>query len=350
MANYPCGFLIRVKILILSFLLGLGACTSVRQAAPPENILLSQQIKNLLHQTLPSVVGVSAVFNYRATDFHHHYSNGRLSPDRNSPTGFRLLPPPAGMTTNSELDFQKINGGGVIIYSEEERAVVITCAHIFTKPDTIDQYERTEAGKGFPFLVARKIKASQSFYASSQANQYFAAEILYADVKADLALLLVQTTKTLGPSFPFPIAASGQIEWGDFVYVIGYPREVKQLTTGVVSEVTFLGTFIVDAVARFGFSGGPVLVVRPGAGLELAGIIRSVPANKIRIVAPPKHLPTGQILNEQDLRELAAQEIDLIDYGTTYASSVDPIKKFLREARAELKQKGIVLEAKYGQD
>ena len=125
---------------------------------------------------------------------------------------------------------------------------------------------------------------------------------------------------------------------------------MKQLSTGVVSRVPFPGAFILDTVARFGFSGGPVFIVRPEGGLELAGVVRGVPANKLRYVAPPKDLPSAQVLNDQDLKGLASQEIDMIDYGTAYAVGIDFIKQFLHEADDVLKRRGIALDSRYVKD
>jgi S1-C subfamily serine protease len=326
------------------------ACGGTRQTVSQENPLASPPAKKWLQEALPAVVGVSAVYNYQLTNFRHQYVDGKLQPEAGSPTGFRLLPPPQGAVAERELDIQKINGGGLIIYRDLEAAVILTCAHVFSKPDTIYHYDRSDTSDARRLLLGRSVQKSKNFYVIGQNNQYLVAEILHRDARTDLALLQVPAALTLGASFTFALAAPDEIEWGDFVYVIGYPREVKQLSTGVVSRVQFPGAFILDTVARFGFSGGPVFILRPESGLELAGVIRGVPANKLRYVAPPKDLPANQILNEQDLRALASQEIDMIDYGTAYAVSSDFIKKFLREANELLRRRGIELDRKYTQD
>ncbi len=325
----------------------LCACGGVRKSPPQEEVFSSAQVKQWLQRALPAVVGVSAVYHYQITNFHHQYVNGKPVPEASSPTGYRLLPRPQGAVVVQELDIQKVVGGGLIIYRDQQNAVILTSAHVFNKPDTINHYDRADTSQALRYILARSIKKKKDFYVIGQNNQYVTAEVLYKDSRQDLALLQASAAATLGVAFPFALAAPGEIEWGDFVYVIGYPREVKQLSTGVVSRVHFPGSFILDTVARFGFSGGPVLVVRPEHGLELAGMVRGVPANKLRYVAPPKEVPSGQVLNEQDLQALASQEIDMIDYGTTYAVGVDFIARFLREANEVLQRKDIVLERKY---
>ncbi|MGH7497149.1 MAG: S1 family peptidase [bacterium] len=326
------------------------ACSGARQVAPQENLLASQQVKKWLQEALTAVVGVSAVYNYQLTSFRHQFAHGKLQPDASSPTGFRLLPPPQGAIAERELDIQRVNGGGLIIYRDLQYAVILTSAHVFNKPDTIYHYDRADTSVSRRLLLGRAVQKSRNFYVINQSNQYLIAEVLHQDQRTDLALLQVPVSAALGTNFPFGLAAPEEIEWGDFVYVIGYPREVKQLSTGVVSRVPFPGAFILDTVARFGFSGGPVFIVRPESGLELAGVVRGVPANKLRYVAPPKDLPAAQVLNDQDLKGLASQEIDLIDYGTTYAVGTDFIKKFLHEADEVLKRRGIELDERYVKD
>lgn len=334
----------RPALAVLGLVMIAAGCGS-RRAQAPEHPLASAQVKKWLQQALPSVLGVSAVYHYQITNFHHELVNGKLQPDAASPTGYRLRSP-HGAVPAREMDMQKINGGGVIIYRDRHQAVVLTSAHIFNKPDTILHYDRTDTGSGRRLLLARAVQKSKSYYVINPSSQYLGAEIWYRDQRADLALLAIEASE-LTMSFPFALAAPGEIEWGDLVYVIGYPREVKQLSTGVVSRVPYPGSFILDTVARFGFSGGPVFIIRPEKGLELAGIIRGVPATRLRYVAPPKDMPPNQVLDKEDLQELAAQEVDLIDYGTTYAVGIDAVTKFLREAKETLQQKGVVLDSKY---
>ena len=267
----------RLRALCSMLTMALCACGGARQTVPQADLLASQQVKKWLQEALPAVVGVSAVYNYQLTTFHHQPADGKLQPDASSPTGFRLFPAPRGVVTARELDIQRVNGGGLIIYRDLQYAVVLTSAHVFNKPDTIYHYDRTDSSVARRLLLGRAVLKSRNFYVISQNNQYMIAEVLHRDQRTDLALLQVAVSTGLGTSFPFALAAPDEIEWGDFVYVVGYPREVKQLSTGVVSRVPFPGAFILDTVARFGFSGGPVFIVRPEGGLELAGVVRGVP-------------------------------------------------------------------------
>ncbi len=83
--------------------------------------------------------------------------------------------------------------------------------------------------------------------------------------------------------------------------------------------------------------------MRPPGELELAGIIRGVPINKLQYVSPPPEIPPGQPLTAEDLTLLTAQEYDQIEYGMVYAVGAERIEKFLRESAPILEKRGIFL-------
>lgn len=340
--------LARSPLVLIITLLNLWNCSGARQSSSPhDSLMFSAKVQASLRTVVQSVVGVAAIFSYRNEIFNHQLRNGQLVPDSTSPTGYLLIPPDKKQNAR-EQETQKVNGVGLIIYRDEQRAAILTSAHILMKPDTIISYYRDSLGRLTGVLQARAIKTSATFFAIGQANQFLTAEIIHADTKSDLALLLVTTTPALGIVFPYELAYDHPVDWGDFTYVIGYPREVRQITSGLVSRISNPGTFVLDVVARHGYSGGPVFVVRPERGLALTGIVRGVPVNKLAYVAPPAGAPaSGQILIKEDLQGLSAQEIDLIDYGTTYAINAEVLGKFLKGSVRMLERSGIILDAKY---
>jgi hypothetical protein len=171
------------------------------------------------------------------------------------------------------------------------------------------------------------------------------AEILFFDPRADLGLVLIKTAPAVGEAFAFSIAYKNEVQWGDLAFTFGYPREIKQLTMGLISPSPYPGTFSMDVVARYGFSGGPVFVVRPGGDLQLAGIVRGVPVTKLRYITPPPEMPAEQNLVAEDLLLSTADEYDLIEYGTVYVVGTEKIGKFLKDSQTKLQQKGIYLPA-----
>lgn len=337
----------RKKSLFALCVLQLWSCSSSQQSIAPYNSqVFSLKVQNALREVVPSIVGVAALFSYRQEIFNHQLRNGLFVPDSSSPTGYLLLPPDKKSNPRQQ-ETQKVNGVGLVLYRDDRRAVVLTSAHILLKPDTISNYFRDKAGRIAQVLQSRSIKTSANFFAIGQSNQFLPAEILYSDAKLDLALLEVTASPTLGTVFPFEPAYEYELDWGDFAYVFGYPREVRQLTSGLVSKVANPGSFVLDVVARQGYSGGPVFVVHPQKGLQLVGMVRGVPVNKLSYIAPPAGLPSGQFLVQDEWQTSSAQEIDLIEYGTTYAIGVEVIGKFLKSGARLLERQGLVLDAKF---
>ncbi len=327
--------------------LGLWNCSGKRPSlSPHDSRTFSLQVQESLRTVIQSVVGVASIFSYRNEFFPHQLVNGQLVPDSTSPTGY-LLQPSEKKSNPREQETQKVNGVGLIIYRGPSEAVILTSAHILFKPDTLTSYYRDSADRLTGVIQARAIKTGANFFVIGQTNQFIGAEIIHADAKADLALIMVNSSAALGMPFPYQLAYAHPVDWGDFAYVIGYPREVRQVASGLVSKTMAPGTFVLDVVARHGYSGGPVFVVHPEKGLDLAGMIRGVPVSKLLFVAPPRNIPSGQALNEKDLQTVTAQEIDLIDYGTTYAINLDVIGKFLKSSAKLLERKGVVLDTKY---
>ena len=119
------------------------------------------------------------------------------------------------------------------------------------------------------------------------------------------------------------------------------------MSSGVTSPSPYPGTFALDAAARFGFSGGPVFVMAPDGGLQLAGIIRGAQVNRIQYVTPPSNALPGQPLSPDDLKELKAEESNTIECGVAYAVDADVIGTFLSAAMPLLDTKGFRLAERF---
>jgi hypothetical protein len=335
----------RVQEFILPALVGFSAlsgCASRdKHVEPADYSLISPRTQEKVRDVVATVVGVTAVADYRFEFFQHEQVEGRFVPEAGSPTGYRLAKIANPILISKKL--QKVNGGGIILYRDDRNTVILTCEHILTSPDTLRTYYRDASGNETKVLASRGIKKRTMHQVINQINQMQSVEVLHADARVDLGLVLVATSPTLGAPFRYRIAYQNEVKWGDLAFVFGYPREIKQLTIGMISPAPYPGTFSLDVVGRFGFSGGPVFVVRPGGELELAGIIRGVPVNKLQYVAPPPEVPPGQPLTADDLTLLTAQEYDQIEYGMVYAVGAERIGKFLKESAPILEKKGIFL-------
>jgi hypothetical protein len=111
----------------------------------------------------------------------------------------------------------------------------------------------------------------------------------------------------------------------------------------MVSPSRYPGNFVIDAVTRFGYSGGPVFVVDADGDLALAGIVRAMAAEEIEFLAPPPDVPPGKQLLPEELARVRARRRHLIEYGTTFGIEADRIGQFLLQCRGMLEGRGIVL-------
>ena len=323
-----------------------GCGNSTGPAVQLDSVFYSNKVQGWLRQTVPSVVGVSTIFIYDVETFNHQLVNGVFVSDPTSPSGYLLAGGDSARVILSDQR-ERVNGVGLIIYRDEFKAAVLTNAHLITREDTALTYFRNSEGELTNVLYSRATRRSTSNYVIGQVEQFIQAEVLSADEKTDLGLLLVTSSPALGIEYSFGVSPPQSLKWADFAYVFGNPRETKQLTSGIISPLSQRGFFIIDAVARSGFSGGPVLVVRPDKGLELAGIISGVPSEKLFYVAPPVNYIPGQKLSPSDRDQFYAEEADLIQYGTAYAIGTQLIFEFLDQAAGELYRKGISLSSKY---
>jgi hypothetical protein len=125
--------------------------------------------------------------------------------------------------------------------------------------------------------------------------------------------------------------------WGSATYAVGYPMGTLMVTSGIVSNPNCdeSGSFMVDALFNKGFSGGIILAQRSGAAdFELVGMIRSVYSSKEYVLKPEK-MVHEYIYNTRTpyTGEIRVGTDETINYGVTYAISVESIRAFYRNCR-----------------
>lgn len=318
-----------------------GCTGTTDDALRQDGGILTAEALARIQQVAPSVIGVSTVHDYRIETFHYALAGGQVMKDPHSVTGYRLMEGDSSITVEETI--REGYGGGVILHRDERQSLILTCEHVLTTPDTILEYYRDAEGRPTDVIFSRAVCLRTTVHVIDDGYQFRSAEILATDARSDLGLVLAGPSLTVGLPFPFAIGVDTDLQWGDVVVAFGYPRKMKQITLGVVSSSPYPGTFGIDLTARFGFSGGPVILVRPEGALELAGILRSVPVKKLRYLAPPPNALPGQMLSPPQMSDIAVEEIDLVDYGTAYAVGAERIGQFLGEKNAILGMKGISL-------
>lgn len=238
------------------------------------------------------------------------------------------------------------SGSAVIITYREKHLALLTCAHIVSFPDTIFTYYTGADKKPTPYVRSFAVKQQQSNYVAGVEGAVD-MEILAEDDANDVALLgkIYKTNLPIGYStFSYPVGYAKELQWGSFIYLLGYPSGHEIVTKGIVSSPNKdrSGTFFADAVFSGGFSGGIVLAVRDGVpNFELVGLVRLVPGRTVSYLTPERD---GEHL-EQDTRtpysgEMYVDRRNDIEYGVMQAVSSETVMEFLFAHRTELSDKG----------
>jgi len=241
------------------------------------------------------------------------------------------------------------SGTATIIYNRLGRVVLLTCAHIIAFPDTIVSYFVNSDGSLSPYIQSISIKSRQTNYVNDLPDNG-ELDILLMDKTRDVALLdrTFSVNKTVGlPVFSYPWGHSEELEWGDFVYIFGFPMNMKVVTKGIVSSpIKDKQTFLIDAAYNKGFSGGIVLAIRDGVpNFEFVGLVKSVPAEYNYTLRP--------MVKENDLEynpmipykgDFFVDKEQIIRPGLTKVIGIEAVKEFILEHKQTLSSQGYIFE------
>ena len=240
------------------------------------------------------------------------------------------------------------SGTGTIIGINGNTVSLLTAAHIVSYPDTITTYYIKE-GKPTDYIESIMIKKRQNIY--SNLPEGGRLKLIAYDDKTDIAIVGNKFNDINPIRFPilnFKLGYAEELNWGDFVYVFGYPMHNKIVTRGIVSlpPKDDVDNFMVDALINRGSSGGLVLALRGGApNFELVGIVSSVPAEKKFVLSPSDptrelNLLPGTIYDG----EMIIEKLDGIRYGIGKIVSAEAIRNFLIEKDDDLVNQGHILD------
>ena len=237
-------------------------------------------------------------------------------------------------------------GTATVIQYRGRRLTLLTCAHIVDFPDTIITYFPTEEGKPSSYIQSIAFKQRQDNFIADLPERG-RLELLVMDKKRDIALLgkmFTSDTHYPIPVFDYPLGKAKTLEWGSFVYLMGYPKGYQMVTEGIVSQPNrdSDGSFLVDALFNKGFSGGIVLAIRDGVpNFELVGIANSVSADYEYIMSPPENISrTGYDSRIPYQGEVFVEFNKVINYGITFIISMESIQTFIKENESVLSDKG----------
>jgi len=241
------------------------------------------------------------------------------------------------------------SGTAVTVYSENGNVALLTCAHTITFPDTIIAYKYDDLGFETDYLESISIKEKQVIYVAGfpEGSQ---VEVLAIDNHSDIALIGKKygaQKRIFFPSFNYPLGKAKEVEWGTFVYLVGYPINFKIITKAIVSSPRRdnEGSFLVDAVINPGFSGGLVMAIRDGVpNFELIGMVQWVPEEEESLIYP-ENLKTKSSYNPIVPYEgnLYVRKHSSIRYGIAKIIPVESVMTFLNQNKLYLNEKGFYI-------
>jgi hypothetical protein len=249
--------------------------------------------------------------------------------------------------TEPEAAFKHYNtaGTGTVIYNENGRIALITCAHVVDFQDTvITRYVDSEY-RLTPYVRSIALKATQLVFLNDIGGG-MTLDILALDRVSDLAILGHQIDplkNVLVRVFKYPLGHAKELEWGSFVYLFGYPAGYRMVTKGIVSLPSRLaqGSFIVDAVVAAGSSGSIALAIRDGVpNFELVGLIKMIPAQSSYLLTPTTEGDVEYDPAEPYRGEVFVQRKAEVQPGIAIAIPTEAIVSFIQKNRSVLERKG----------
>jgi len=241
---------------------------------------------------------------------------------------------------------QTASGSATVIYCENKRVALLTCAHVVDFNDTIFTFYRGEDKRETEILQSIAVKDHQTNYVATIQGTHN-LDILAIDKENDLALIgqVIESGETTPITvFRYPLGKAKELDWGSFVYLFGYPAGYRIVTKAIVSNPNRdrYGSFLTDAVFNRGFSGGIVLAVRDGVpNFELVGMMKLVPGHQRYYLTPAKE--GEQIEFDPTIPfkgDVYAESRVEIIYGVAPAIPVEMIVDFIKSNHEMLYDKG----------
>jgi hypothetical protein len=222
---------------------------------------------------------------------------------------------------------------------------VITCAHIIYFPDTVYTYYDDNDPETTDYLYSISLKTKNRIFFTGH-DEGRDLEILALDKDLDLALVGKTTAarNELIQPLDYPLGKSKKLDWGNFVYIMGYPLGYQMITRGIISKPVSSRDdfFLIDASFNEGFSGGIVLAIKDGVpNFELVGLGKSASATYENFLVPEKE-QYEMLYNEEVPYEgnVYARQKKTVNYGVTRAISANAMIRFYKDHRKDLTAKG----------
>lgn len=245
---------------------------------------------------------------------------------------------------------ESVHGTATVIYNVSGFVAVLTCAHIIDYPDTIISYFVDEFNQKTEIIQSVSLKKKQLNFIRDLPGDG-TLNLIVADKELDVAFLgnKFENVSENIRTFTYTTGQADKLEWGSFVYIMGYPAGYQMVTRGIVSNPNTgkKGEFLLDALFNTGISGGIVLAVRDGVpNFELVGIAKTVSAKYKNVLKPEKD-SYEEIFNPNVpyTGNLYVKLEKDINYGITFAASIEAISDIYFDNKSEFTRQGFFLDS-----
>lgn len=188
---------------------------------------------------------------------------------------------------------ESYSGTATVLAVKGNKALLLSCAHNVSFPDTIYAYDDRADLSGNRYLLGLSVKSGEVVQVSGPTGTLHAA-IIGLDAVHDLALLEISAVRDIQFLKPagLKMAKKADLHWGDRLWMAGYPSGRFMMTTGIISNPgNNDGILLTDAPFSEGYSGAPALVYdQISREFQLAGIGRSVAAHSDYVLKPEKKI------------------------------------------------------------
>lgn len=193
--------------------------------------------------------------------------------------------------TMPRTETSKAMGSASIIHQDRKFLYLLTNEHVIHHEPTVT-FGNMFTGPLLGVLTGKN-------HTMQQGNDLYRGTVVASNKGLDYAVLQVPKTNDRLRNLPTvgKVGSSAELEYGDFLYIAGYPRDIGATVQGAHFKghpdnpnFTFPNVFLIDGATQPGNSGGGVYALRDGKP-ELVGILQigaghgmsgAVPINSIR--------------------------------------------------------------------
>lgn len=330
-----------ISFLIL-FLFSIG-CSGVREAGLGagddgyyKNHLQSKAVREDINRGFRSVVRIQNNVIYRTYQFY-----ADEMPLRSELEGQDL----SEMAAESYLDDQSTAGTAIVLSEYRGKFAMLTASHAVFYPDTIWHYRSDNEDDMNRYVEAVSVRESVNYILLNERG-VIKLDLVANDTSRDLAIMTnSESEESLMRPLSLPFGRSDELDWGDIVYAMGYPKGAKMVTMGTASRSDHpIRSILIDASFNRGFSGGALFAVRnDGSGLEFVGIVTSALGESETYLTPERRQGEEYDPDVPYTGEVYVRTAPRINYGITNAVDMEIIQEFLRENRDRLNEAGLVI-------